>query len=574
LVYWSHGFTEAIFKKQVPFRITWICQIFSFIPHFLIKESAINNHLLDQVKISADSNQKVQDGLLLSGPRVTVDLLTTPRLFYRHGWQSWSLAAWIDPSSPPVPISSPILSGKDEDPLYANSLHHTSAWVGAVQQIDGSIILLGALDLGGRVELDGACLRGFYESGEGKWFIAQGTEQQVFASYASRLEERFCRSIQDGTAWETRRTKIPRVWCSWYSLYAWVTETSFLHVLDGLQDLPFDVVQLDDGWELNVGDWEANKKFPSGLAAIANKIRAGGRIPGLWLAPFMVSLNSNLARQHPDWLLRNEHGQPVKAGLSWNGITYALDTSHPEVLAWLDDLIRKVRGWGYEYLKLDFLYAGALPGKRKNDLPREAAYRRAMQVIRAAAGEAYILGCAALIIPSLGLCDGMRIGPDVAPFWINTPMSVWLNNPAHPSARNALRTSLHRLWLQPVVHTDPDVAYFRSRHNALSPQQMVHLRDLSLLSHFKSTSDLPAWLAPAQRQELSDFLSQSPQIERLDRYRFRINGRKVDFSSIISLPGRVKFPASLATALGLYDMVVHEAIPAIIESFKFRSKEK
>jgi alpha-galactosidase len=162
----------------------------------------------------------------------------------------------------------------------------------------------------------------------------------------------------------------------------------------------------------------------------------------------------------------------------------------------------------------------------------------------------------------------MRIGPDVAPYWINTPMSLWLNNPNHPGARNALRTSLNRLWLQPLVHTDPDVAFFRSRHNALSHEQKAWLRDLGLLSQFKATSDLPSWLTPAERQELKDFLTGSPPIERLDRYRFRIDRRQVDFSSIIPLPGQKKAPAKLALALGLCDMVVHEVIPAMLESMK------
>ena len=147
----------------------------------------MTDQLLGRAKITADSIQPTNGGLLLSGPRVTLDLPAPPRLFYRHGWQSWSLAAWIDPSMPSVPISSPELSAKDEDPMYALCPRHTSAWVAAVELEEGSIILLGALDLGGRVELEGATLRGFYESGIGEWFVAQGSEEQVFASYAARL---------------------------------------------------------------------------------------------------------------------------------------------------------------------------------------------------------------------------------------------------------------------------------------------------------------------------------------------------------------------------------------------------
>ncbi|MGA2489675.1 MAG: hypothetical protein ABSF99_05745, partial [Anaerolineales bacterium] len=139
----------------------------------------MTSQLFAHANITADSIEKVKGGFLLSGPRVTLDLPATLRCFYRHGWQSWSLAAWIDPSRPAVPISSPELSTKDEDPLYALSPHHTSAWVAAVELADGLIILIGALNLGGRVKLEGTCLRGFYESGSGEWFIAEGSEEQV-----------------------------------------------------------------------------------------------------------------------------------------------------------------------------------------------------------------------------------------------------------------------------------------------------------------------------------------------------------------------------------------------------------
>jgi alpha-galactosidase len=523
---------------------------------------------LNQIKISADSIHNVKNGRLLSGPHVTLELPSVPKLFYRHGWQSWSLATWVDPTMPAAPISSPELGAKDEDPLYTQSPRLTSAWIGAVELPGGEILLLGALDLGGRVRLDGNCLSGFYETGNGDWFLAEGTEEQVFSAYTAHLQSRFCKSKTAQSTWKERHKSIPRVWCSWYSLYAWINQTSFLTALNGLDDLPLDVIQIDDGWEQKVGDWEPNKKFPAGMEAIAEKIRGSGRIPGLWLAPFLVTLNSELACKHPEWLLMDEAGQPVRAGLSWNGITYALDSSHPDVLAWLDTLIRRIRSWGYAYLKLDFLYAGALPGRRKNGLPREVAYRQAMQVIRDAAGDAYILGCGAPIIPSIGLCDGLRVGPDVSPYWINTPMSIWLNNPAHPGAQNALRTSFHRLWLQPLLHTDPDVVYFRSRFNALTREQKSWLKDLAFLSQFKSTSDLPAWLTRTEREEARDFLDARPRIERLDRYRFHIDDRSVDFTDLIPLPNPVKFPSKLATVLGLFDMVVHEVIPALIASLR------
>lgn len=488
-----------------------------------------------------------------------------PRRFYRHGWQSWSLSTWLDPSTAPSPIRAPEFRAKDEDPIYAMAQNHISSWVGAVELGDDDIVLVGALDLSGRLELEGAILKGFYEDGhEGDWLVLRGREAAVFSKYAALLANRFGR---------TKIQKIPRVWCSWYSLFGWIHEPILLKALAGLGDLPFDVFQIDDGWQIAHGDWDANRKFPSGMQAPAERIKATGRTAGLWLAPFMVMPDSSLARNHPEWLLRDEDGKPVVAGVTWSGTPLALDSAHPAVLEWVRDLIHKVRGWGYDYLKLDFLYAGAAPGKRHTDMPREVAYRNAMRIIREAAGDAYILACGAPIIPSLGLCDGIRVGPDVAPYWLNKPLAIWLNNPNDTSTQNAIRTSLHRLWLRQLVHVDPDVMYFRSRHNALKSSEAQLLRDLGTMTGFKATSDLPAWLNPQERESLREFLEAKPNVENVDRYRFAIDGREVDFGKVIPIPeSTLQVPVWLAKNLGLLKIVRHQALPAILESLKIPNR--
>ncbi|HJS18614.1 MAG TPA: glycoside hydrolase family 36 protein, partial [Anaerolineales bacterium] len=326
---------------------------------------------------------------------------------------------------------------------------------------------------------------------------------------------------------------------------------------------------LDDGWQLAHGDWDANLKFPSGMKSFADRISATGRTPGIWLAPFMVSQKSQLAKNHPDWLLRDEHGNFVHAGVTWSGNHLGLDMSHPEVLEWLDGLIRKIRGWGYGYLKLDFLYIGGLIGKRYQDIPRELAYRNAMQMIRAAAGDAYILACGAPILPSIGLCDGIRVGPDISPFWLNKPLAVWLDNPNDTSTQNAIRTSIHRLWLSPLVNVDPDVMFFNTRHNALMPHENQLLQDLGIVSGFKATSDLPQWLTSSEKQMLRELLESEPSIQRKKRYEYQIDGRKVDFSPSVPIPFFDKnIPVWLAKNLGLFKVVWRQALPAILESIR------
>lgn len=497
----------------------------------------------------------------ISASSLRLILPQPPKKFFRHGWQSWTLTTWLDPNEPPLPVRAAEFRMKDEDPGYALHRNHVSCWVGAVEFSEDDILLLGSLSLGGRVELDATSLHGFFDDGqEGRWLLARGTEDEVFSKYVQLLEEIFGKGHSAGA---------PRVWCSWYSLLHWVNERVFLKALDDFTDMPFDVFQLDDGWQLAHGDWEPNAKFSSGMEFIARRIADTGRTPGIWLAPFMVSQDSQLARQHPEWLFREDRGQPVRAGITWTGNHFGLDVTHPGVLQWLDQLIRKVCGWGYGYLKLDFLYIGGLIGKRHDDIPRELAYRNALQVIREAAGSAYLLACGAPIIPSLGLCDGIRVGPDVSPYWVNTPLTVWLNNPNDTCTQNAIRTSIHRRWLHPLVNVDPDVAFFRSKYNWLQSQENELLQDLALICGFKATSDLPQWMNGAEKKNLREFLGSAPNVQKKKRHLYQIDGRAVDFKNAVKLQSsRTSIPTWLAKYLGLLKLAWMQALPAIVESRK------
>ncbi len=494
----------------------------------------MTNNSLAQLPISAEASCPQKDGsLILSGSSVSISLPAAPKRYLYHGWQSWSLTTWIETARRMPTVRPAILHPMQLDPLYVHDKRPNGAWYGAVELEDGQIILLGALGLDAHVALDGTVLKGWYDDIEQtneaphEWFVASGDEPQVMAHYAELLGDRLGKG----------RTQKPyRVWCSWYSLYTEIYETQLLKILKDLDDLPFDVFQVDDGWQQGIGNWEANEKFSSGMASLASRIKETGRIAGLWLAPLLVVPSSNIYQEHRDWLLHDEKGRLVSAGFNWSEKLFALDTTHPEALEWLAQLMKKVHGWGYDYAKLDFLYAGALPGKRYVEMSREAAYRYGLKVIRDALGEAYFLTCGAPIFPSLGLCDGMRVGPDVAEYWTSHRDDDLLMNFTIPGARNALRTTLNRLWLQPLVHTDPDVAYFRSKQNALTPEQKSNLQDLAQIADFKATSDVPAWLSETERETLKEYLESKPRIQRMGKYVFQIGDRTIDFASLVQLP--------------------------------------
>ncbi len=479
---------------------------------------------------------------VVTADRLRLDFGQRPRRYYYHGWQSWSLAAWVDADAR-LPVQQPYyLHPLQIDPAWAFHPRPNGSWLGAVEQQDGEAVLLGSLDLDAHVELDGTALIGWYEAGSGPWFVARGSEADVFAAYAQELTARL------GTTANQLRGG---VWCSWYSMYADIDEDLLRRTFQGLVDLPFEVFQVDDGWQQSVGDWEANARFPSGMPDLARRIKATGRTAGLWLAPLVAVQSSRLFQAHPDWFLHDAHGRPTSAGLNWAEQLHALDTTQPAVLDWLTALMRQVREWGFDYLKLDFLYGSGLPGVRHVDMQREAALRQGLRVLREGMGpDAFFLACGCPILPSLGLCDALRVGPDVWSDWENARDEALLHNPAIPGARSAIRTTVNRLWLRPAVIPDPDVVYFRSIECSLTDEQKGLLQALALVCGFRATSDPPQWLSPDERQQLHEFLRGAPHIEQLAPRRFLIDGEEFDFGTAAELSRYDGLWNSLAGAVG------------------------
>ncbi len=460
---------------------------------------------------------------ILRGTDVVIDVPDPHGRYYQHGWQSWSDTRWLDPTQPPTrnPIAErwPMV----DDPAHATSDLHGGSAVGAIERTPGEIVLLGALGLGGRVTWDGARLVGHCEGPAGEWLVVRDAEVTAFTRYAELLAERLGR----------RPARHPRIWCSWYSFYGNIDEARLLAVLDDLEGLPFDVFQIDDGWQRGIGDWHANDRFASGMRAMARRVRDVGFEPGLWLAPFLARSDAPVVRDRPELFARRPDGELLFAGRNWGGDCVALDLTRPAARDLVVEAIERAVDDGFTYLKLDFLYAAALPGRRSADTPREQVYRDAVELIRRAAGDdVYLLACGAPIIPSIGVFDAIRVGPDVAPWWDMPLVTEYLHDPTAPSTRFAIATSLHRLWLAPLIEPDPDVVYFRRRYNLLDRAARSALQDLARVCGFRATSDPPSWLDDRERAEMRDFFAENPTVHALGAHQYDIDGRVVDFRSI------------------------------------------
>ncbi|MGB9722764.1 MAG: alpha-galactosidase [Chloroflexia bacterium] len=467
----------------------------------LVLEVALHNTLAEPIAVSVlqpleldpDWGGRISLGRPLSG-------------FYSAGWQSWSPAVWRPAHArAPHPHLGPLTTPMHgvSSPFPARPGCFQADLVGVLTSAEGPALLAGLLttaDQFGRFQArlsraqarltlacsaDGMPLSpGERLSSERTALLLADSRERPLEAYAEALGKEMEAIIGE---------EVPRGWCSWTAFYQDLTEEDVRRQVEWLarhrEELPVEVIQVDDGWERAIGDWTANERFPHGMAHLAEEIRQAGFRPGLWLAPFIVHPRSQLAKAHPEWLLRDERGRPVNAGYGWGDFCSGLDLTHPEVQDWLRRLIASVaQEWGYTYLKLDFLYAAALPARRyRPDVTRAQALRRGLEIIREVAGEqAFLLGCGCPLGPAVGLVDGMRIGTDVSPNWrprqgLITPLVR--GDPTFPATASCLRNTLTRSWMHRRLWlNDPDALILRRANNRLTPAEVRSLLTVAALS--------------------------------------------------------------------------------------------
>lgn len=301
-------------------------------------------------------------------------------------------------------------------------------------------------------------------------FYAEGTEDEVFNAWFAAMNIR------------PRTKKRIAGYSSWYNRYEDITQETIREDLQAcigkLQ--PGDIFQIDDGWEPTVGDWlEADAvRFPAGMKQAAKEIHDAGFQAGLWLAPFVTTEKSDIWRQHPDWLLKVD-GKPWSCGCNWGGF-YSLDLDHPGVQDYLRRVFKRVLDdWGYDLVKLDFLYGIAPFGNARES--RAGRMIRAMEFLRELCGEKLILGCGVPLMPAFGLVDYCRISCDVSLDWDDTLLKRHIHR-ERVSTRQAIGNSVFRRQLNGRAFlSDPDVFFLRDENLKLTPAQKRTLYTVNAL---------------------------------------------------------------------------------------------
>ncbi len=270
-------------------------------------------------------------------------------------------------------------------------------------------------------------------------------------------------------------------WTSWYYYYTRISEKIALENLENFKknNIPLKVFQIDDGYQTRVGDWlSVNEKFPRGMKFIADEIKAAGYQPGIWLAPLSAEKKSDIFKNHPDWLVKDEKGKPYRIGINplWSMGFYALDIYHPEVREYIKKVFHTVcREWGYDIVKLDFLYGACLVPR--NGRSRGGVMADAMALLREAIGDdKIILGCGVPMGSATGTTDYCRIGADVHLTW-DIKLLKWCNNRERAATVLAATNAINRRQLNGHAFiNDPDVFMLRKKFQRLKrPEQYTLL---------------------------------------------------------------------------------------------------
>ncbi|MGW4637914.1 alpha-galactosidase [Sphaerisporangium sp. NPDC004334] len=235
--------------------------------------------------------------------------------------------------------------------------------------------------------------------GQGEWYR---TPWQ-YGSWGTGLDElaaRFHRHLRSRPGHP--RSPRPVVLNTWEAVYFRHDLPTLVALAERGAEVGAERFVLDDGWFLgrrddtsSLGDWTVDPRvWPDGLEPLAARVRELGMDFGLWFEPEMVNLDSELAREHPEWVFDAGHGPGLPSRHQ-----HVLDLGHPGAYAHvLERMSALVAALGIAYIKWDhnryLLDAGHGPDGRPGVRRQVEQVYRLMAELKAAHPGLEIESCA------------------------------------------------------------------------------------------------------------------------------------------------------------------------------------
>ena len=144
---------------------------------------------------------------------------------------------------------------------------------------------------------------------------------------------------------------------NWEATYFNFNTEKLIAIAKEAKKVGIEMLVMDDGWfghrnddNTSLGDWSVNEeKLPGGLKVLVDEVNKIGLKFGIWFEPEMISPDSELYREHPDWAIAIEGRVPCRSRNQ-----FVLDLTRPEVLDYVYNAVAAVlHSANIEYVKWD-----------------------------------------------------------------------------------------------------------------------------------------------------------------------------------------------------------------------------
>lgn len=165
---------------------------------------------------------------------------------------------------------------------------------------------------------------------------------------------------------------------NWEATYMDFTSDKIYNIAKVAKEIGLDMLVLDDGWfgkrdtdKSGLGDWYVNEvKMEGSLKKLTDRIHGLGLKFGLWVEPEMVSEDSDLFREHPEWVMRIPGRDYGRSRYQLN-----LDITQKEARDYVMNCIFKVLdSIDVDYVKWDMnrslgnVFSQALPSEKQGEV--------------------------------------------------------------------------------------------------------------------------------------------------------------------------------------------------------------
>jgi hypothetical protein len=249
-------------------------------------------------------------------------------------------------------------------------------------------------------------------------------------------------------------------------------------------DIHPTVFIIDAGWTARAGDWLSTdkQKFPDGLEEATKLIKGNNIKPFLWLAPLHAEKNSDLAKEHPDWFIQHhDYDKPISywyKNTAFGKTHYLLDLRKKETVNYLEKVAQKVKNWGFEGVKLDFLSSLYLVENMSQE-EKQLLTHKTMAIFKEK--DLIILASGAPFNAAIGIADLIRLSSDSG--LPNLPKNILGEGVNSYLVRHHLKgVEKNRRLISKFINIDPDMYY----SNSVSNKDKQKLKKAQILSLYRA----------------------------------------------------------------------------------------